>query len=131
MEPIIVGEWFPAVIVLVTEWGHKHDHRREEFLYAIKPSDQQIYDCVLPHDSKLLDVLNAVDWDAFVPILNSYFCRNRGAPSYSLLRLLKLEFLKYFYRLGDRGVVERAKTDLLFRYFLGLSVTASYPTIPH
>ncbi len=81
----------------------------------------------LAHDSKLLDVLNAVDWDAFVPILNSYFCRNRGAPSYSLLRLLKLEFLKYFYRLGDRGVVERAKTDLLFRYFLGLSVTARLP----
>jgi transposase len=99
-----------------------------EFLYEIKPADQAIYDRVLPRQSRLLDTLETIDWDAFVPILRSYHCVNSGAPGYSLLRLLKLEFLKYFFRLSDRQVVERANTDLLFRYFLGLSVTAKLPS---
>jgi len=81
------------------------DHR--EFLYSIKLADQAIYDRVLPAKSILWDVS---DWNAFVPIPQSYHFANDGAPGYSLLRLLKLEFLKYFYRLSDRQVIERTNS---------------------
>lgn len=42
-----------------------------EFLNATGPADQLIYDRVLPAKSRLLDVREDIDWDAYVPILRS------------------------------------------------------------
>ena len=39
-------------------------HHRDS-LYQITPSDQLIYDRVLPRDSKLLDMLDCIDWNHF------------------------------------------------------------------
>ena len=36
-----------------------------------------------------------------------------------IVRMFKYLLLKGYYKLSDRGLVERTRTDLLFKYFLG------------
>lgn len=41
--------------------------------------------------------------------------------------MIKLEMLMYRDRLSDRQVIERASTDMAYRFFLGLSLNAALP----
>lgn len=101
-------------------------HHRD-FLYQITPSDQLIYDRVLPRDSKLLDMLDCIDWNSFETHLAPFYVKNKGQPSYPPLILFKIEFLRYLYNLSDRQVIERCWTDLQFRYFLQMGIVAKLP----
>lgn len=102
------------------------DHR--EHIYAISPSDLAIYNRVLPKKSSLLDAMEVVDWAEFEKIVNACYCQEVGQPSYPPVRMLKLELLSYIYGLSDRQVIERASTDLLFRYFLQIGLLAPLPS---
>ena len=42
-----------------------------------------------------------------------------GKTCEDIVRMFKFLLLKSYYKLSDRGLVERTKTDLLFKYFLG------------
>ena len=101
------------------------DHR--EHLYAISPSDLAIYDRVLPQKSLLLDALDEVDWSEFEQLVFACYVPGAGQPAYPPLRMLKIEFLSYLYGLSDRQVIERASTDILFRYFLQIGLMAPLP----
>lgn len=101
------------------------DHR--DFLYRITEQDAAIYERVLPRNSKLLDVFERIDWGRFRASLGSFYHEKLGQPAYPPLIMLKLEFLRYFYNLSDRQVIDRCWTDLLFRYFLQIGITANLP----
>lgn len=101
-------------------------HHRD-FLYQITPSDQLIYDRVLPRDSKLLDMLDCIDWNSFEQHLAPHYNEKMGQPAYPPLVLFKIEFLRYLYNLSDRQVIERCWTDLQFRYFLQIGIVANLP----
>lgn len=98
-----------------------------EHLYAITPADSAIYDRVLPEKSFLLDALDELDWGHFEELVCRAYDTRMGQPSYPPLRMFKLEVLSFLYGLSDRQVIERASTDLLFRFFLQIGINAPLP----
>ena len=42
-----------------------------------------------------------------------------GRKAEDVIRMFKYLLLKNYYKLSDRGLIERTKTDMLFKYFLG------------
>ena len=96
-------------------------------LFEITVRDREIYERVLPRESKLLDTLELIDWGAFDVQLRYYYSKNLGQPAYPPLLMFKLELLRYLYNLSDRQVIDRCSTDLLFRYFLQIGITSRLP----
>jgi hypothetical protein len=74
----------------------------QERLYSLSDSDRSFYRMLLPREHPLLDALQLIGWQAFVPELESYYCSDMGQPAIPPLLMLKLEFLRYFCRLSDR-----------------------------
>ena len=101
------------------------DERR--WRYGLKQQDVEFYERLLPAEHKLLDALEAIAWESFTADLESFYCPDRGQPATPPLLLLKLEFLRYFYHLSDRQVIERAATDVMFRWFLQIPVACPLP----
>jgi transposase len=93
------------------------DHS-QDWMLDIPDSDLQIYERLLPEEAPLLEALELIPWEAFVPQLEAHYCPDMGQPARAPLLMLKLEFLRYFYHLSDRAVIARCQTDLLFRWFL-------------
>jgi transposase len=94
----------------------------------LSQSDLYLYDRVLPKKSLLLDCLKVIDWEQFDQELAAYYSGSReGQPPYPATILLKLEFLCYLYGIGRRTVIERATSDLHWKYFLRLPIDAALP----
>ncbi len=98
-----------------------------DWMLEISAADREIYDRLLPAEAPLLDVLELIPWQSFVPRLEPHYCPDQGQPARTPLIMLKLEFLRYFYRLSDRAVIERCQTDLLFRWFLQVPIRYRLP----
>ncbi len=96
-------------------------------LFRIREQDRSFYSSLLPHEHPLLDALELIPWDSFVPELESFYCPDRGQPAVTPLIMFKLEFLRYFCRLSDREVILRAQTDVLFRWFLQIPLFYRLP----
>lgn len=99
----------------------------QELLYSLSDVDRSFYRILLPREHSLLDALELIDWQAFVPELESYYCPDMGQPAIPPLLMLKLEFLRYFCRLSDREVIARSQTDVLFRWFLQIPMRCKLP----
>lgn len=89
--------------------------------------DLGIYRSVVPHDHLLLKVDQVVPWDEFTALLAPYYSADQGRPGLPPVRMLKLEYLCYHYHLTDREVIARSRTDLAFRWFLGLPLRWDLP----
>ncbi|WP_442506955.1 transposase [Novipirellula sp. SH528] len=101
--------------------------RDRDFLLEISAEDLAIYARVIRGDSPLLDALQLIPWESFRGDLEKYYVPNMGQPALPVIHMLKLEFLRYTCRLSDRGVVARAQTDLLFRWFLQVPIRFEMP----
>jgi IS5 family transposase len=95
------------------------DHMRETRYLTACQEEIDIYESMLPCDHKLCQLVDVVDFEAFRPIVESGYSA-KGQPTGYAMIVFKLEVLKYFYNLSDRAVVERAATDVAFRWFLRL-----------
>jgi IS5 family transposase len=100
----------------------------EEY-YRVRLSglDIQIFQALVPRDHHLRKALKVIPWDSYYDTLASHYDPHAGRPAESPVLMLKLEYLRHHYNLSDRGVIERAKTDASFRYFLQISVQSSLP----
>ncbi len=99
----------------------------QKWRYRLTDFDSKVFDALLPADNPLLDALNLIDWDSFLPILDKYYVENRGQPAISPVVMLKLEFLRYQFGLSDIQVMLRADTDILFRWFLQVPIKFQLP----
>ena len=95
--------------------------------YRLGDEDRRIYQLLLPSSHRLLDALEFVPWDAFVPELEAFYSPDQGQPAIPPLVLFKLEFLRYLCRLSDREVIARSQSDVLFRWFLQIPVRCKLP----
>ena len=95
--------------------------------YRLNEFDLKVYDSVLPDKHPLIDAERLIDWDGFVPMLEQHYDLSRGRPGILPLLMLKLEYLRYHFNLSDRGVMERAETDLLLRWFLQVPLCYQLP----
>lgn len=95
--------------------------------FDLDEHDWKYYDQLLPQEHPLLDAVEKIDWDAFIPDLEVFYCRDRGQPAFPPLLMFKLEFLRYFCRLSDREVITRSESDVVFRVFLQIPVRCRLP----
>lgn len=89
--------------------------------------DQELFTHLVPPDHYVRRAQEAIAFEDFRPILAGYYSRDQGRPAEDPVRMLKLEFLQYHDKLSDRQVVERAQTDVTYRYFLGLALDDPLP----
>lgn len=97
------------------------DHGREAKFLTASKSDMELYESMLPVDHKLCQIVDAVDFEIFRPVVESGYSKIGQPTGYAMISY-KLEVLKYFYNLSDRAVIERANTDVAFRWFLKLPI---------
>ena len=95
--------------------------------FDLDEHDRKFYDQLLPQEHPLLDAVEKIDWDAFIPDLEAFYCRDKGQPAFPPLLMFKLEFLRYFCRLSDREVITRSQSDVVFRVFLQIPVRCRLP----
>ena len=94
---------------------------------AWSETDVGVFECLVLPDHYVRRALESIDFERFRPILAAYYSPDQGRPAVEPVRMLKLEFLQYHDNLSDRQVIQRAQTDVAYRYFLGLSLVDELP----
>ena len=90
--------------------------------------DRQVFALVVPQDHYLRQVAAQIDFERFRPRLAEAYCVGMGRPAIDPVRLLKILFLRFHYRLSsDRVVMQRTETDMAFRWFLDLPLHQKVP----
>jgi transposase len=97
------------------------------FRYQITDLDREMFRLLVPPDHPLVAAEREIDWEELRQTLDSFYSPDRGQPAIDPIRMLKLEFLRYWHNLSDAQVVQRTKTDLAFRYFLQVGHTFRPP----
>jgi transposase len=99
----------------------------EPFRYEITDFDREVFRLFIPPDHPLVAAEREIGWEGLRQTVEAFYCRDRGQPAIDPLRMLKLEFLRYWHNLSDEQVVQRVKTDLVFRFFLQVGYTFRPP----
>lgn len=86
-----------------------------------------LYDIVVPADHVLRRVDRLVDFDELAKASEATYRADNGRPGYAPAMMYRMLFLKRHYDLSDRGLCERARTDLAMKLFLGLTPEAEVP----
>jgi transposase len=89
--------------------------------------DRQVFEIVVSQDHYLRQVAERIDFERFRPRLAEAYCLGMGRPAIAPVRMLKILFLRFHYKLSDRQVMERTKTDMAFRWFLDLGLHEKVP----
>lgn len=83
-----------------------------------------LYDRIVPVDHLLRKINQVVDFSFADEILKDRYNPDIGRPEEDPEFLLRLCLLQYLYGDSDRQVVENARLNLAYKYFLGLAVDA-------
>jgi transposase len=86
-----------------------------------------LYDRIVPVDHLLRKINQVVDFSFTRQILNDRYHPDIGRPAEDPEFMLRLCLLQYLYGDSDRQVVENARLNLAYKYFLGLAVDAEVP----
>ena len=86
-----------------------------------------LYDRIVPVDHLLRRINQVVDFSFAAEILKDRYNPAIGRPAEDPEFLLRLCLLQYLYGDSDRQVVENARLNLAYKYFLGLAVDAEVP----
>jgi transposase len=89
--------------------------------------DQFLFEQFVPQDHYLRKVMACIDFESFRARLACYYSPNWGRPPVDPVLMLKILFLCFEFHLSDRVVMDRATTDMAFRWFLRLGVKAAVP----
>ena len=79
----------------------------------------ELYEIVIDKDNFWRQLNDMVDFSFVYEELKDKYSSTMGRTSEDVVRMFKYLLLKSYFKLSDRGLVERTKTDLLFKYFLG------------
>ena len=89
--------------------------------------DSYVYERLLPEKHILLDIKNTVDFSFVDEETKDLYSKTMGRPSFPPEVLFKILFLEFFHNLSDYEAVDQVKTNILFRYFAGLSIASPTP----
>ncbi len=101
---------------------------RDLFYPRLSEFDLQVFDAFVSREHFLRRALAVIPWGDFDGLLAKYYSPDKGRPPEPPSLMLKLQYLCYHCRLSDGQVIERAKTDIAFRYFLQVDV---YDLLPN
>lgn len=102
---------------------------RERVVREWSEDDRRIFAALVPEAHVLRRIAASIDFEAFRDELAECYHPELGRPGDAVL-LVKVVFLQFFYWLSDGQVIERVKTDVALRWFLGLGLqdTPPHPT---
>lgn len=90
--------------------------------------DSYVYERLLPKEHILLDIRQNLDFSFIDEETKSFYSDDsRGRPPFAAQIIFKMLFLEFFYSLSDYEVVEQVRTNILFRYFVGLGIAQDTP----
>ena len=78
-----------------------------------------LYDLLIDKNNFWRQLNNMVDFSFVYEELKDKYSSTMGRKAEDIVRMFKYLLLKGYYKVSDRGLVERTRTDLLFKYFLG------------
>ncbi len=79
----------------------------------------ELYNIVIKPDNFWKQLNDMVDFSFVYEELKDKYSSTMGRTCEDIVRMFKYLLLKSYFKLSDRGLVERTQTDLLFKYFLG------------
>ena len=79
----------------------------------------ELYDILIPKENFWKQLNDMVDFSFVVEMLKNKYSSTMGRTGEDVIRMFKFLLLKSYFKLSDRGLVERTMTDMLFKYFLG------------
>jgi IS5 family transposase len=86
-----------------------------------------LYDRIVPVDHLLRKINQVVDFSFARQLFKDKYHPDIGRPAEDPEFMLRLCLLQYIYGDSDRQVVENARLNLAYKYFLGLAVDAEVP----
>lgn len=82
-------------------------------------SHASLYDILIKKDNFWRQLNDMVDFSFVYDELKEKYSSTMGRKAEDVIRMFKYLLLKNYYKLSDRGLIERTETDMLFKYFLG------------
>ena len=79
----------------------------------------ELYDILIEPDNFWRQLNDMVDFSFVYEELKDKYSSTIGRTCEDVVRMFKYLLLKSYFKLSNRGLVERTQTDLLFKYFLG------------
>ena len=79
----------------------------------------ELYNIIIKPDNFWKQLNDMVDFSFVYEELKDKYSSTMGRTCEDVIRMFKYLLLKCYFKLSDRGLVERTETDLLFKYFLG------------
>ena len=80
-----------------------------------------LYNILISEDNFWRQLNDMIDFSFVYEILKNRYSSTMGRNAEDVTRMFKYLLLKSYFKLSDRGLIERTKTDMLFKYFLGYS----------
>lgn len=80
-----------------------------------------LYDLLIPAVDELRLIHDLVPFDFITKLLADTYCHDNGRMAVHPVRMFKCLFMKAYSKLSDVDLVRRVKTDLAYKYFLGLA----------
>lgn len=98
--------------------------------YYIEPTevDLLVFEKLIPVDHYLRKVKVAIDFEGFRDQVRDCYSPHMGRGAEDPVRLIKLDFLQFQYKLSDREVLAQAQVNVAFRFFLDLSLDSPLPS---
>lgn len=88
---------------------------------GIKFSDyNSLYDILIPQDSKYRQLNELIDFASIRKELVKNYSKNMGREAIDPIILFKYLLLKTMHPVSDRDLIARSRTDMTYKYFLGL-----------
>lgn len=78
-----------------------------------------LYEILIPKNNFWKQLSDMVDFSFVYEELKDKYSSTMGRKAEDVVRMFKYLLLKGYFKLSDRGLIERTQTDLLFKYFLG------------
>ena len=99
---------------------------RERINREWSDEDRRLFEALVPADHKLRRIAAAIDFESFREDLARFYHPDLGRPGDPVL-MVKVVFLQFFYSLSDTEVIQRLRTDVALRWFLGLGLNDAPP----
>ena len=84
-------------------------------------SHASLFDVLIEKDNFWRQLKDMVDFSFVYDELKEKYSSTMGRKAEDVIRMFKYLLLKNYYKLSDRDLIARTKTDMLFKYFLDYS----------
>src|SRR5215210_1306716 len=97
--------------------------------YYTPPSalDLIVFEKLVPPDHYLRRVKELINFNPVRETIAGCYSSTLGRPADDPVIILKLSFLQFQYDLSDHDVIEQAKVNIAFRFFLDLGLESKLP----